>query len=585
MPGGYERTCSVFLSASRRWIPSLAQSPFTLLLVLSFSPLLFNPSQVPTSENLDIREQNEPVYEMKIRGFGGRNEFQQIAVSILLSHPNCAETAEFYAKLELRNTADRIVDCIGIRCKLLNSVIVDCLTYEAGIFVAQAMADALSPKFLSIGIIDMSPSYTVAMEQKPHICFKVQVIILLHTMSSVNSIQAGNHFPTKQQQVKPPSTEDQLPGRIQLSLPEMSPRENAVSKIPDRGKRDEWSEGGVLSLLEAYESKWLLRNRAKLKGSDWEDIARQVSNQSGGNKTPNQCKNKIESMKKRYRMEPPGSSWQFYSHMDSLLKGTCNSQAKGDPISCMNGVIESDPQGFPKEEMDNPGHVLRHGIDAGKAQVCDDADVDAVGPLQESNGDDGSNTLPNNRKESRGTGSDLSTPKSKGPDAGDVHREQPFKLKKSSSSDVAESIRLLADSILKIEQARREMYKETECLRVEAEIKRSEMELKRTEIIANTQLQIVELLSRRTHSRNNESGGSSWRTETKISPSISKKADRRNEISIPVFFSQFQGDEFRGAKVSQTSGMFKAAHAVIIDTDLNRDYINEELGWVYVPSG
>jgi hypothetical protein len=42
-------------------------------------------------------------------------------------------------------------------------------------------------------------------------------------------------------------------------------------------KRDEWSESGIVRLLEAYEAKWLLRNRAKLKWSDWVDIAHEVS--------------------------------------------------------------------------------------------------------------------------------------------------------------------------------------------------------------------------------------------------------------------------------------------------------------------
>ena len=72
----------------------------------------------------------------------------------------------------------------------------------------------------------------------------------------------------------------------------------------DRLKRDEWSEGAVSSLLEAYENKWVLRNRAKLKGHDWEDVARHVSarvNCTKSSKTQTQCKNKIESMKKRYR--------------------------------------------------------------------------------------------------------------------------------------------------------------------------------------------------------------------------------------------------------------------------------------------
>ncbi|CAN6896346.1 unnamed protein product, partial [Brassica oleracea] len=65
-------------------------------------------------------------------------------------------------------------------------------------------------------------------------------------------------------------------------------------------------ERRVSSLLEAYDTKWVLRNRAKLKGQDWEDVAKHVSSRASHTKSPKtqtQCKNKIESMKKRYRSE------------------------------------------------------------------------------------------------------------------------------------------------------------------------------------------------------------------------------------------------------------------------------------------
>ena len=98
----------------------------------------------------------------------------------------------------------------------------------------------------------------------------------------------------------------------------------------DRLKRDEWSEGAVTTLLEAYEAKWVLRNRAKLKGHDWEDVAKHVSARANSTKSPKtqtQCKNKIESMKKRYRSESAttadaSSSWPLYSRLDVLLRGT-----------------------------------------------------------------------------------------------------------------------------------------------------------------------------------------------------------------------------------------------------------------------
>ncbi|KAJ0989477.1 hypothetical protein J5N97_007833 [Dioscorea zingiberensis] len=276
-------------------------------------------------------------------------------------------------------------------------------------------------------------------------------------------------------------------------------------RLPDKSRRDEWSEGGVLSLLEFYESKWVLRNRAKLKGSDWEDIAREVSVRCSGTKalkTPSQCKNKIESMKKRYRAESalahlPNScsSWQFYARMDNLLKGTTNSPAQ---LRSENNV---DLQAPPKVE----------------------ADMEVDGRLQDSNRDDASNTLPVNlnacidngdnhgKKVCRGTDSDVSAPRCV---ADGVERANDrAKRKKRSGSEVAESIRLLAHSILKIEQARLEVYKDSERMRVEADIKRGEMELKRTRIIAKTQLQIARLFSKRSRRRGKSSDNLSTRTE------------------------------------------------------------------------
>ncbi|XP_010928615.1 uncharacterized protein [Elaeis guineensis] len=285
----------------------------------------------------------------------------------------------------------------------------------------------------------------------------------------------------------------------------------AATRVPDKGKRDEWSESGVLCLLEVYESKWLLRNRAKLKGSDWEDIARQVSARCSGMKglkSPSQCKNKIESMKKRYRAESSAahepnscSSWQFYARMDSLLKGTPNCAAQ--PKSNHNINLQALPK------MEN--------------------EVEVVGHLQDSNQDDASNTSPvdvkavnndnSDKKESRGD-SDGSAPRSKAVNAEERTGRvgNPSKRRKESGNEMADSIRLLAESILKIEQAKIEMYKDSERMRAEAEIKRGEMELKRTEIIAKTQLQIAKLFAKKSQGRSSKSEGSSLRTELDMLP-------------------------------------------------------------------
>ncbi|XP_043710718.1 trihelix transcription factor ASIL2-like [Telopea speciosissima] len=350
----------------------------------------------------------------------------------------------------------------------------------------------------------------------------------------MEGLQIGNHPTTQDSQIRVPVEDEYKPAEcLQSAQIQVGAGEIAAAKPPDRIKRDEWSEGGVMSLLDVYEAKWLLRNRAKLKGSDWEEIAQQVSVRcfaTKSAKTPNQCKNKIESMKKRYRAESAvnnsvsTSSWQFYARMDGLLKGTYCCQSKVD--DCVNGVPESGLHPLSKVEIDDTTqHVLQwvndngpiHPQNLGKPLNCEIVDVEADAHMQDSNQDDESNALPNNRKSSRVTDSDESTPRSKIANMGEGSgKVNPFKRRKNSSSNVAESIRLLAHSLLKIERARMEMYKNSERLRAEAEIRRSEMELKRTEIIANTQLQIAKLLARRPRNQKNNGGSSSLRAEPTV---------------------------------------------------------------------
>lgn len=69
------------------------------------------------------------------------------------------------------------------------------------------------------------------------------------------------------------------------------------------------------------------------------------------------------------------------------------------------------------------------------------------------------------------------------------------KKKRRRGGEVAESIRLLAEVVVRSEQARMEIMRELEKMRAEAEAKRGEMDLKRTEIVANTQLEIARMFA------------------------------------------------------------------------------------------
>jgi hypothetical protein len=288
-------------------------------------------------------------------------------------------------------------------------------------------------------------------------------------------------------------------------------------------------------LLEAYEAKWLLRNRAKLKWSDWVDIAREVSVHcaddaaaagkppgagAGSNnaKTPNQCKNKIESMKKRYRAESAavaragpaaaGPSWRFFARMDGLLKGppVCSAQVQQPEL--INSIDLRAPAKPEAAEVE--ADFATQLRDAVPGAFSDLMNIDTNGAVP-----DKAEKVDNSmQKEVRPADSDanVSSPRSKvaNEDVEEVNNVwDRTKKRKSTDFDIAKSIELLASSFLKIEHARLEMYRETERMRVEAEIKKGEMELKRTEIMAKTHLQIARLFAKKLKQSSGKNGGSS----------------------------------------------------------------------------
>ncbi|XP_062093106.1 trihelix transcription factor ASIL2-like [Humulus lupulus] len=325
----------------------------------------------------------------------------------------------------------------------------------------------------------------------------------------------------------------------------------------DRLKRDEWSEGAVSSLLEAYERKWVLRNRAKLKGLDWEDVARYVSSRANSTKSPKtqtQCKNKIESMKKRYRSESTAdaSSWPLYSRLDLLLRG--NGVPPTAAASAAVVVTTSSPAQPPLPPMP-PSHPPPHLHTNNSPLLLLEPTPVAVamvplpppppsppppplhaappliGAAQNSHGSNGVERLTKDdtgginkmlisdhasdkkiNNNSMDITSDSSTPalysekaekiRSSSRKAGTAVNKimkRKRKKKRKEELEVAESIRWLAEAVLKSEQARMEAMREIERMRVEAEAKRAEMELKRTQIIANTQLEIAKLFASAVH--------------------------------------------------------------------------------------
>ncbi|OMO50074.1 putative transcription factor [Corchorus capsularis] len=100
------------------------------------------------------------------------------------------------------------------------------------------------------------------------------------------------------------------------------------------GREDCWSEGATATLVEAWGDRYIRLNRGNLRQKDWQEVADAVNSRLNGaksRKTDVQCKNRIDTLKKKYKLErskPPPSKWPFFKRIDSLIGGNASSNKK-----------------------------------------------------------------------------------------------------------------------------------------------------------------------------------------------------------------------------------------------------------------
>lgn len=98
---------------------------------------------------------------------------------------------------------------------------------------------------------------------------------------------------------------------------------------PDyRKDREEWSDAAIESLLDIYQEKFMQLNRGNLRGRDWAVVAEMVNEKQKSCKSVEQCKNKIDNLKKRFKVEVQRmsgcggigvSSWHWFKKMKDIL--------------------------------------------------------------------------------------------------------------------------------------------------------------------------------------------------------------------------------------------------------------------------
>lgn len=94
------------------------------------------------------------------------------------------------------------------------------------------------------------------------------------------------------------------------------------------GRDDIWSQTATLTLIDAWGERYLELNRGNLKQKHWKEVAEAVNGRPGNNKqakTDVQCKNRLDTLKKKYKVERSkifsGSvtKWPLYTKMDELI--------------------------------------------------------------------------------------------------------------------------------------------------------------------------------------------------------------------------------------------------------------------------
>ncbi|KAL8505002.1 hypothetical protein ACS0TY_016269 [Phlomoides rotata] len=113
-----------------------------------------------------------------------------------------------------------------------------------------------------------------------------------------------------------------------------------------RKDREEWSDTAIACLLEAYSEKFVQLNRGNLRGRDWEEVAAMVSDRcENQSKTVEQCKNKVDNLKKRYKLERhrlsnsgvATSHWPWFKQMEQIVGSSLAAKAAAEEEKSSGG--------------------------------------------------------------------------------------------------------------------------------------------------------------------------------------------------------------------------------------------------------
>ncbi|XP_076940081.1 trihelix transcription factor ASIL2-like [Bidens hawaiensis] len=157
---------------------------------------------------------------------------------------------------------------------------------------------------------------------------------------------------------------------LTLALPIQQPRTvgsgGGAGSGGGGGREDCWSEGATAVLIEAWGERYVELSRGNLKQKHWKEVADIVSSREDYLKAPKtdiQCKNRIDTVKKKYKLEKAKiaaggglSTWSFYERLDELIGPIASAKSN---LASATPPLRSVPVGIPVGVRSAPVQSLR----------------------------------------------------------------------------------------------------------------------------------------------------------------------------------------------------------------------------------
>lgn len=134
----------------------------------------------------------------------------------------------------------------------------------------------------------------------------------------------------------------------------------ATPSRPIPFREDCWTEDATSTLVDVWGRRYLELNRGNLRQKDWQDVADAVNALHGLTKktvrSDVQCKNRIDTLKKKYKLEKARvsvSNWPFFSRLDVLIGPAVakkSPQLKTTPLAVQYPVLPQKRAAAPVDE-------------------------------------------------------------------------------------------------------------------------------------------------------------------------------------------------------------------------------------------